>query len=184
MKYDINKLLKEYNSGKKMDFVFFWSNKPDPSGKLISTCCSQWWPCTFVVDGVTYNCAEQYMMAEKARLFGCDDIVELILKETNPKKHKDYGRMVRNYDDAIWEQHRYNVVLKGNIAKFSQNEDLKQFLLNTGDKILVEASPYDGIWGIKKRATDNGVKNPNTWNGRNLLGFALMEARDYIKNMQ
>lgn len=182
MQYTLNDILNRYNSGEKLDFVFFW--KPYPNNRICESCLGQWWMSSFVIDGIRYNCAEQYMMAEKARLFDGNEklLNEKIMVETNPAKHREYGRMVQNYDDTVWNANRKNVVVKGNIAKFSQNEQLKNYLLGTGDKILVEASPYDNIWGIKMAADNNLILNPNNWKGQNNLGFALMEVRDILRS--
>lgn len=95
---------------------------------------------------------------------------------------KKLGRKVRNYDDSIWKEKRYDVVVKGNIAKFSQNEKLRSFLLSTGSKILVEASPKDTIWGIGLEESSPDALSPRKWQGENLLGFALMEVRDIISD--
>lgn len=91
------------------------------------------------------------------------------------------GRKVKNFDPDIWNEHKYGIVKKGNFLKFSQNERFKEFLLSTDNKILVEASPYDTIWGIGMLETDPNAKNPAQWNGENLLGFALMEVRDELR---
>lgn len=181
MKYNRDDITTRFNSGEKLDYVFFW--KPGQQNQIHKGCLGQWWGCKFTIDGVTYNCAEQYMMAEKARAFpGNEDLIkDFIMPETNPAQHKKYGRMVKNYDDKVWDRIRKDVVVKGNMAKFSQNPELKRFLLNTGNAILVEASPLDKIWGIKMAETDPGVDNPNNWMGTNHLGFALMEVRDELR---
>lgn len=181
MEYKLEDIIERYNKKEKLSFLFFWGHRANPDGSISNGCFSQWWPCKFEVDGIVYNCAEQYMMAEKARLFpGNEKLLIEIMNETDPKNHKKYGRMVKNYDDKIWGSKRKAAVLKGNIAKFSQNKDLKNYLLKTGDKILVEASPYDDIWGIKMKKEDSGVTNPNNWKGTNLLGFVLMQVRDEL----
>lgn len=96
---------------------------------------------------------------------------------------KALGRKVRNFDETIWNEIKYATVLNGNYLKFTQNSELRKFLLSTGDSVLVEASPYDGIWGIKMGETDENARNPLKWNGENLLGFALMEVRDEIRRV-
>ena len=88
---------------------------------------------------------------------------------------------VKNFDPKLWDQEKYSIVLRGNIAKFSQNPELLAFLDSTGDSVLVEGSPYDGIWGVKLNADDPAVQNPDNWRGENLLGFALMETRDILR---
>ena len=93
---------------------------------------------------------------------------------------KKLGRQVRNFDQLLWEEKRYEIVKIGNYHKFSQDEHLATFLKQTGDRILVEASPYDNIWGIGLSADAQGIENPHNWKGLNLLGFALMEVRKML----
>ena len=180
MKYNTERLIGLGKSLKREDFVFFWGHTAR-ADKDARACLSQWWLCTFEVDGVYYNCTEQYMMAEKARLFGDVDTLQKVLVSYEPMEQKKLGRRVQGYDDATWKAHRFDAVLRGNVAKFSQNEKLRDYLLSTGDKILVEASPYDRIWGIGKSKDDFDIENPFKWKGENLLGFALMEVRENLK---
>lgn len=147
---------------------------------MSKVCLSQWYQCPFVVEGQYYNCAEQYMMAEKARIFGDEEIHQQILAEYSQMAVKKLGRKVRDYDDEVWKEKRFDVVVKGNIAKFSQNEKLLDSLLSTGDKILVEASPKDTFWGIGLDESSSEAIQPRKWIGENLLGFALMEVRDIL----
>lgn len=86
-------------------------------------------------------------------------------------------------NEEIWNNIKYSIVVNGNYNKFIQNEKLKAFLLSTEDKILVEASPYDNVWGIQMSEEDMDIKNPKLWRGENLLGFALMEVRNEIKRV-
>ena len=120
------------------------------------------------------------MMAKKSLLFHDGKIYNKILKANHPKQFKTLGRQISNFNENIWNENKYRIVLEGNIAKFSQNENLKEFILSSKNKILVEASPYDKVWGIGLSADSENIKNPLTWKGENLLGFALMEARDII----
>ena len=120
------------------------------------------------------------MMAQKAKLFNDEDIFQKILQTDDPKKIKALGRLVKNYQDEIWIAHRYEIVVQGNLAKFSQDNDLKAFLLSTSDQIIVEASPVDQIWGIGLATDHVNATNPNAWQGLNLLGFALMEVRKQL----
>ncbi|SUY42887.1 NADAR family protein [Clostridium perfringens] len=91
--------------------------------------------------------------------------------------------MVKNFNENIWNERKIDIVVKGNIEKFSQNEELKKFLLNTKNKIIVEASPYDSIWGVGLSVNNENITNPNKWSGKNLLGFALMEVRDFLNEI-
>ena len=120
------------------------------------------------------------MMAEKARLFNDEETLRKILSTDDPKEVKALGRLIKNFDQETWENNKYDIVVKGNYAKFSQNSKLKEYLLNTKNKILAEASPYDKIWGIGLDKNNENAYNPKTWEGENLLGFALMEVRDML----
>jgi hypothetical protein len=141
-------------------------------------CLSQFYPVSFIIDGIKYNCAEQWIMASKARLFpGNDNILNEIMTSTKPLNIKTFGRMVANFDDAVWSEKRFDIVVAGNYAKFSQNEDLKKILLDTGNALLAEASPLDKIWGIGLSINNPDIATPSLWNGINLLGKALMEVR-------
>ncbi len=162
-----------------MGYVFFWGHKPvDRVGK---NCLSQWFPCKFSVSGIEYNCAEQYMMAEKARTFGDNETLAKIMAATDPKEIKSLGREVRNFDAEIWGRKSREVVYRGNLAKFGLNAELRAFLLSTGDDVLVEASPYDKIWGIGMSVNDKGIEDPKNWKGSNFLGIALMEVRAFLR---
>jgi len=160
------------------DFVFFWGIGDVKT--VQKGCLSQWWPCSFEIDGVRYNCAEQYMMAEKARTFGDGETLEKILASDKPRVIKNLGREVRGFDPAKWDAVKYGIVVKGNTAKFSQDSKLKEFLLSTGGAELVEASPVDEIWGIGLAEGDSGIRDKANWKGQNLLGKALMDARAVI----
>ena len=122
-------------------------------------------------------------MVEKAELFRDQEILDQILKCSSPGKIKALGRKVRGFDQEVWDRFKYLIVLNGNWCKFSQNPALQKFLLSTGDSILVEASPYDNIWGIGFSADSPESQNPQKWRGQNFLGFALMEVRDELRRV-
>lgn len=180
MKYSREMIIEKFNQQEKMKYVFFWGHTKK-ANEITKTCFSQWYPCTFVVDGVTYYTAEQYMMAQKALLFQDKKIFEEIMEAKHPKEYKALGRKIKGFDEKVWNEKKGQIVIEGNCAKFSQNETLKRFLLNTGNKVLVEASPYDRIWGIGLSADTPNIENPTIWKGQNLLGFALMEVRELLK---
>lgn len=121
------------------------------------------------------------MMAKKAELFGDENAKKKILASKTPGEAKKLGRSVVGFDDDVWLKHRFEIVVSANLAKFSRAPELKAFLLNTGDRVLVEASPVDRIWGIGLAADDPGASDPYKWQGLNLLGFALMCVRDQLK---
>jgi ribA/ribD-fused uncharacterized protein len=134
--------------------------------------------------GVEYSCAEQYMMAKKAELFGDELSLRLILAATEPSEHKKLGRAVKNFDSAVWEAACEGIVRDGNYAKFTQNADMLQQLLATDSKLLVEASPLDKVWGIGMRADHPHATDTIEWKGSNKLGTALMAVRDRIRREQ
>jgi ribA/ribD-fused uncharacterized protein len=141
---------------------------------------SQWYRCSFTQGERTFMCAEQYMMHGKAVLFGDAEMAAEIMAATHPKKHKELGRKVKNFDDAVWKRERENIVLAGSRAKFTQNAELLELLLATKGTTLVEASPYDRIWGIGLSASDPKAQDPATWRGQNLLGKILTQLRDEL----
>lgn len=168
----------------KEDFVFFWRHTDRQTTAVGKHCLSQWYMASMTIGGVCYNCMEQYLMAEKARVFG-DNVTEtLIMAECNQMAIKKLGRQVAGYDDSIWKADRQGVSVRGNIYKFAQNPKLKEFLLSTGDKILVEASPKDRIWGIGLDENHPDAIVPARWQGENLLGFALMEVREHLRSIE
>lgn len=181
MKYSLESMRQEFKKGTKLNYVFFWGHQASSDKTITKSCFSQWWSIKFHIEDIEYNCMEQYMMAEKARLFNDNNCLMEIMKANSPKKIKTLGRLVKNFNDNIWKQKRYQIVLKGNIEKFLQNKNLLEFLLQTKDKIIVEASPYDKVWGIGMSADNKSTENPLFWKGENLLGFALMEVRDKLK---
>lgn len=143
---------------------------------------SQFFPCTFLEDGIRYTCAEQYMMAKKALLFNDMDSYNEILSLANPYKIKALGRRVKNFDQKIWDEYKEDIVFKGNLLKFSQNQALCKELLATENKEIVEASPTDIIWGIGLAETDPDIYDKSKWRGTNLLGKAIMKVRDVLKD--
>lgn len=179
--YNLESMLERYSNGKRPEFLFFWGHRPSADGTITKSCLSQWWECSFEVDGIQYTSCEQYMMAEKARIFRDREMFYSILRETSPKNIKALGRKVKKFDSDVWDRVKFDIVVKGNYAKFSQNKELFDFLMGTGDRILVEASPYDTVWGIVLRESDMNSKYPNKWRGQNLLGFALTEVRDKLR---
>lgn len=167
-------------AGDKFSYLHFWGHKPRPDGAPSNSCFSQWYEAPFQLDGTRYPTAEHYMMAEKARLFGDAVARDRILAATSPGAAKAFGREVKGFKEPVWNDHRFEIVVQGNLAKFSQDARLTEFLCRTGNKVLVEASPVDAIWGIGMASDDPGARDPNAWKGLNLLGFALMVVRERI----
>jgi ribA/ribD-fused uncharacterized protein len=142
---------------------------------------SNWYKCKFVdSEGTEYNCSEQYMMAEKARLFGDEEVREMILAASDPRDQKELGRKVKNFDSVKWETNCKEIVYKGCYLKFSQNPKILATLEETRGTLLVEASPYDKIWGIGLGEDDPRIHDPKNWQGTNWLGEVLTKLRDDI----
>lgn len=154
--------------------VYFWG---DPT-------LSNWGPSPFEWKGQHFYNSEQAYMWEKAMTFGDKEVAQKILETDNPRMAKDLGRVVWKYDDKIWSEKRYQVMLDVCLAKFSQNSDQRETLLNTGDRILVEGSPYDKIWGVGIHWAEESILDENNWKGQNLLGKVLMKVRDILKSQK
>jgi ribA/ribD-fused uncharacterized protein len=123
------------------ELVMFWGHRPPVGGGIGSGCLSQWWPAHFAADGITYRSAEQYMMAQKALLFGDAETAAQIRAATNPVAARQLGRKVARFDEQTWASRRFGIVITGNLAKFSQKPDLTAFLLRTAGKVLVHTRP-------------------------------------------
>lgn len=167
------------NVTKSKDFLFFWGHT-NKTGVINKTCLSQRWPCRFSVDDVTYSSTEQYLMAGKARLFKDTEMLEKILETDDPSVCKALGLAVKTFNQAVWEANRWDIAYKGNLAKFLQNEQLREFLMSTGSSQIVEASPYDRVWGIGMLESDPRATSPSQWLGDNLLGEVLTSVRGTI----
>lgn len=164
-------------AGAQPQWLLFWGHRPPKTATITASCLSQWWPAPFTIGRTLYRSAEHWMMAGKAQLFGDEETRQQILDAPSPAEAKDLGRKVRGFDENTWAAARFELIVQGNIAKFGQHSALRDFLLATGNQVLVEASPYDRIWGIGLSAADARATDPNQWRGLNLLGFALMETR-------
>ncbi|WP_405822721.1 NADAR family protein [Streptomyces sp. NBC_01390] len=174
-------LTREVRAGARVKYLHFWGHRPRPDGRVGPSCLSQWWPSAFSVDGVEYATAEHWMMAAKARLFEDAEAERLAVTASNPALAKKAGRLVRGFDEAVWERERFEIVVEGSVHKFAAHSDLRGFLLGTGERVLVEASPVDRVWGIGLAADDEAAMDPGRWRGPNLLGFALMAARERLR---
>lgn len=177
MSNDYTAVKSRYIRGIPMEFILFWS--PDP--RLEYGAFSQWANTPFTTNGMSYANAEQAMMAAKASMFMDFSTLIQIMECVNPRSVKALGRQVRNYNDDIWNAVRLAIVTEINYAKFNQNRNLKDLLLSTGDKVIVEASPYDRIWGIGLAPDHPDACTPSRWQGENLLGQALMKVRDRLR---
>ncbi|GGY63066.1 hypothetical protein GCM10010326_67340 [Streptomyces xanthochromogenes] len=176
----LDELIAQVKKGDRIKYLHFWGHRPQRDGSLGPSCFSQWWPSPFTVEGVRYATAEHWMMASKARLFGDPEAERAAIDAPNPALAKRAGRLVRGFDDEVWRRERYGIVLAGSLHKFGQDEALRGYLLGTGSRVLVEASPLDRIWGIGLAADAPEAADPQRWRGLNLLGFALTEARQRL----
>ncbi|MDB2685896.1 NADAR family protein [Mariniblastus sp.] len=176
---DRHELQERWEDGESFKFYFF-SFHMKPEAGLDDSCLSQWFDAGFDINGQHYPTAKHWMMAEKARLFGDLEILDAILKTSDPRKAKALGRKVRGFEQKVWTANRVGILIIGNIAKFRQNPDLNKFLQSTGEKVLVELAGRNAIVGIGLGKSHREDQNPRTWLGRNLLGFVLMEVREVI----
>lgn len=178
---DVESLRRAVEAGERFDYLMFWGHTPGRERSVDASCLSQWFCAPFTVDGQVYPTAEHWMMAGKARLFADTAAIAEVLGDPEPRTAKAIGRRVRGFDEAAWRSHRVDLIVAGNRHKFGQDEPLRRFLLDTGDRVLVEASPYDRIWGIGMGRDDPAATDPARWRGANLLGFALMLVRAQLR---
>lgn len=182
---DRDSLIAAAASGRRIKYLLFFQDKPmRPGDPLGAECLSQFYVRSFEVDGVRYPTAEHFMMSEKARLFGDHERLERILATPSPGAAKAHGRMVAGFRQAEWDAAREDIVYRGNLAKFRRNPDLRAFLLGAGERVLVEASARDAIWGIGLDKTHADAERPERWRGLNLLGFALMRVRAALREAE
>lgn len=173
-------LREQIQAGKKISFLQFVRHLA-PMEKINKACLSQWYACRFEVDGVKYNSAEQYVMAEKARILGDEELRNQILAMRDALAITELAKKHLNKASESWDKQLFDVAVKGNFAKFDQNETLRNFLLETKDRILVVTNPYDLVWGVGLTEGMREIQNPDLWPGCNLWGFALMEVRDQLR---
>lgn len=155
--------------------IVCFHNLNDENGYL-----SNWYPSRFIVKNSVFSSMEQFMMARKAVCFHDEASAAQILATEDVARIKELGRRVSNYDDHHWNGIRQIVVYEGLLAKFSQNEDLKEQLKATGDAVLAECAVKDRIWGIGLSMSDPDRMNRKKWQGQNLLGYALMMVREQL----
>ena len=173
---------------KNPKILMFWGHTQKDKDKIDKSCLSNWYPCHFIesaseTDPVTfsihYYSAEQYIMAHKALLFNDKESFSQIIHDADPANAKKLGRNVKNFNQAVWDEWKWKIAANGIYLKFSQNKKLKKFLIETGEETaIVEASPYDKIWGIGF-SQDKAMDNVDKW-GENLLGKVLMIVRSKL----
>lgn len=165
--------------GAPLDVLCFWGHTPPAAGGVGPWCLSQWYEAPFALHGLHFPTAEHYMMWSKAELFGDGARAEEALRAPDPRAAKRAGRLVAGFEPARWDAHKRDIVLRGSLAKFGAHPALRAYLLSTAPRVLVEASPHDAVWGVGMRASE-AARDPARWRGENLLGFALMAARDAL----
>lgn len=155
--------------------VICFHNPNEENGYL-----SNWYPSLFTVEKKTFSSMEQFMMYRKAICFGDEAVATNILSTDDVAEIKALGRQVSNYDEHIWNGIRQIVVYEGLLAKFSQNENLKNKLKSTGEAILAECAVKDLIWSVGLSMTDPDRLDKTKWKGQNLLGYTLMMVRERL----
>lgn len=158
-----------------MQDIICFHNADEMNGYL-----SNWFLSDFIKDEIIFSSMEQYMMYQKAKLFGDLEIAEQILKTSNAAKIKAFGRSVKNYNDTIWNGTRQIIVYEGLLEKFRQNNELCKKLIETKRCILAECAVQDKIWGIGLSMKDERRFDINEWKGQNLLGFTIMSVREKL----
>jgi ribA/ribD-fused uncharacterized protein len=181
---NVAELVERAGRGERFKYLYFWGHQPQRDGGVGKGCLSQWWHAPFEADGVEYATAEHWMMARKARLFGDAQAESRAIAATHPRQAKAAGRSVRGFDQQVWERECYGIMVEGNLRKFGQHSELREYLLGTSSRVLVEASPLDRVWGVGLGVEDERLRDPAQWRGLNLLGFALMEARTRLLTRQ
>jgi ribA/ribD-fused uncharacterized protein len=144
---------------------------------------SNHYQCQFIVDNVQYTTSEQYYAVQKARFHGCHDVAENIMKMTHPGAMKSAanGRNLPGFNSEKWRQVAGKIMAIGCYQKFSQNYKLREILLDTGHRELVEASPFDRVWGIGIAMDNPHIRDRRLWRGDNLLGTILSKLREKLR---
>jgi len=181
-RYNIQWLTNTFESGIPVKFLLFWGHANKNNETVGKFCFSQWFPSPFTIDGITYKTAEHWMMAQKAVLFDDESALKKIIACNTPAEAKKFGRQVLGFDEMVWNDKRCDIVKLGNIHKFNQHPIFADYLLATGDRVIAESSPVDTIWGTGLPPDHKEADNIYYWRGLNLLGFSLMEVRDFLRD--
>ena len=175
--YNLEALRREWQAGTRFRFLYFWKPEPEADGSMGPGCLGQWWPSSFTIDGTEYRCAEQWMMAEKARMFGDREMWEAIMASHSPKEMKALGRAVRGFQKEVWDARCYRLVLEGNLAKFSQDPVLLEYLLSSGERILVERAVELMEQGMDAQAIATRLDQEK----KDIRLVALLDTLEYLK---
>ncbi len=162
----------QISTQEKGDYVCFWSKDSPFSNHHIAP---------FTIGSKTYNCVEQYLTAAKAEMFSDHDTAKRVMSTTHPAEQKSLGRTVKGFNNTIWKNAQRTVAKEAIRAKFEQNNTLREKLLSTKKKHLVEASPnWEKTWGVGLRIHDKNITDKSKWTGKNLLGELLIEVRSEL----
>lgn len=178
--YTLDALCKAYQSGENLDFLFFYGHRLSQVGLIDASCLSPWYWSRFVVDDVAYTCTQHFLMAEKTRLLHDSDALTLILKAGHPDEVKQLEYRGQIFEPNLWDGYYFEIIRRANMAKFTQNSQLGDYLTSTQGKYLVEADPDDADLGIGMPKDHPDIMHPDKWRGKNLLGFTLSKVRDCI----
>ena len=180
MKYDLAWLKQRYDSGAQPEFFFFAASPAGTREMSLRSVLTQWYPSAFSVQGDQYASAAHWMMVQKAKLFGDHAAATELLEMQSDDHIRQRGRQIDGFEQKHWDQHRYSIVMQGNLHKFSQHPAMRTYISGTQPLVLSEANPHDKVWGIGLEEHSPEASNPHQWRGLNLLGFALMEVRDEL----
>jgi ribA/ribD-fused uncharacterized protein len=182
MRYHLSWLIDQFDKGEYPEVILFWGHLNHNHTKQGEYMLSQWYPSPFSVNEAVYKSAGQWMMARKALIFGDRKSYKKIMDADTPDQIRFLGGSISGFDETIWSERKYEIVREGNFHKFNQNRKLRAYLMSTGNAVLAQANPFDKVWGIGLSAEAKNISDPYTWEGLNLLGFALMEIREYLRN--
>jgi ribA/ribD-fused uncharacterized protein len=182
MKYDVAWLKRLCDGGIQPSFLFFSTRYDATTQANAHMVLSQWYPSPFQVMGQEYAHAAHWMMIQKAKFFGDRRALSDLLSGTDNLEIANRGRNIEGFEAEMWDKVKYDIVLQGNLHKFSQHKSLRAYISDTHPLVLTEANPNDPVWGIGMRENAPGANDPHCWNGLNLLGFALMEVRDILED--
>jgi ribA/ribD-fused uncharacterized protein len=182
MRYHLTWLIDMFDKGESPEVIFFWDNINKKNAKQGEYMLSQWYQSPFSVNEIVYHSAAHWMMARKALLFGDRETYRRIIRADRLDEVRSLSRSIANFDETKWSECKYEIVREGNFHKFNQSKKLRAYLLSTGSAVLAEANPSDNVWGIGLSKDAKNVTDPYTWEGLNLLGFAIMEVREYLRS--
>ncbi|MCF2435576.1 NADAR family protein [Streptomyces thinghirensis] len=174
-------LIGRVRAGARIKYLCFWGHRPLPDGRIGPSCLSQWWPSPFTVAGVEYATAEHWMMAGKARLFGDAEAERRVLAADHPAEAKKTGRLVRGFDETVWERERFRIVVEGSVHRVRLGPDTARVLAEHGREGAGGGEPRGPVVGHRSDRGRRGGDGPGRWRGPNLLGFALMTAQGRLR---